>query len=215
MNRTSAQTQMIIVIALIVVFAAAVTALVIVPIFNESSTLNEQITQAQKDLQSAKTLLQRRQAAKAASAANQVELMKLANRVPDSPQLPTVIIQLQDAANAAGLELAEISPQAVEPGEDLASPTAVSAFTKVPITVVLQGSWADIIEFTRKLDAMERGIRVTATNFVNVPEDEKQDRHVEANMTLEVYVMAVADQSGSSASASAQPVPPATTTGTE
>jgi Tfp pilus assembly protein PilO len=213
MNRTSAQTQMIIVIALIVVFAAAVTVLVIVPTFSESAALDDEIAQAQTDLQSAKVLLQRRQAAKAASAANQVELMELANRVPDSPQLPTVIIQLQDAANASGLELAQISPQSVEPGEELASPTAGSAFSKVPITVVLQGSWADIIEFTRKLDAMERGIRVTATNFINVPEEEDEDRYVEANLTLEVYVMAEAG--GSSAPASAQPAPPTGTTGTE
>lgn len=215
MNRTSAQTQMIIVIALIVVFAAVVVLLGIVPIFTESAALDDKIAQAQTDLQSAKILLQRRQAAKAASAANQVELMKLANRVPDSPQLPTVIIQLQDAANAAGLEFAQISPQTVEPGEELTSPTAASAFSKVPITVVLQGSWADIIEFTRKLDAMERGIRITATNFTNVPEDEDQDRYVEANMMLEVYVMAEADSSGSTASTSAQPAPPTGTTGTE
>ncbi len=215
MNRTSAQTQMILVIALIVVFAAVVLMLGIVPTFKKAAALDDQIAQAQTDLQGAKILVQRRQAAKAASAANQVELMKLANRVPDSPQLPTVIIQLQDAANAAGLEFAQISPQGVEPGEELASPTGVPAFSKVPITVVLKGSWADIIEFTRRLDAMERGIRITATNFINVPEDEKTDRYVEANMTLEVYVMAAADMSGSTASTSAQPAAPAAPTGTE
>jgi len=188
MNRLSAQTQMILAIVVIVVVAAAAVVLGIVPQFQKSAELDDKIVQAELDLQSARTLVQRRQAAKAESAANQVELMKLANRVPDSPQLPTVIIQLQDAANAAGLEFAQIAPQSVEPGEEVAAGQE-PAFSKVPISVVLRGDWADIIEFTRKLDTMERAIRLTATNFKNIPATETEDRYVEANITLEIYVM--------------------------
>lgn len=188
MNRLSAQTQMILAIVVVVVIAAAFIVLGILPTFQKSADLDDKIAQAQVDLQSAKTLVQRRQAAKAESAANQVELMRLANRVPDSPQLPTVIIQLQDAANAAGLEFAQIAPQSVEPGEEVVAGQE-PAFSKVPISVVLRGDWADIIEFTRKLDAMERAIRVTSSNFKNIPATETKDRYVEANITLEVYVM--------------------------
>ena len=207
MSRLSAQTQMILAIVVIVVVAAAFVMLGIVPVFQESAALNDKIAQAEMDLQSARTLVQRRQAAKAEAAANQVELMKLANRVPDSPQLPTVIIQLQDAANAAGLEFAQISPQSVEPGEEVAA-GEVPAFSKVAISVVLRGSWADVIEFTRKLDAMERAIRITASNFANVPESEEQDRYVEANITLEVYVMSAAPMTGGSAATSSQSTSP-------
>ncbi|HZL05918.1 MAG TPA: hypothetical protein VFE45_10975, partial [Coriobacteriia bacterium] len=92
MSRLSAQTQRILAIVVIVVAAIAFVVLGILPTFQESAALDDKIAQAQVDLQSAKTLVQRRQAAKAEAAANQVELMKLANRVPDSPQLPSVII---------------------------------------------------------------------------------------------------------------------------
>jgi len=208
MNRLSAQTQMILAIAVIVVLAAAAVALVIVPQFQKSAGLDDKIKQAELDLQSAQMLVQRRQAAKAESAANQVELMKLANRVPDSPQLPTVIIQLQDAANAAGLEFAQIAPQSVEPGEEVATGKE-PAFSKVPISVVLRGDWADIIEFTRKLDAMERAIRITATNFKNVAATEDEDRYVEASITLEIYVMSAPPVNATPASTQTTTTPPA------
>lgn len=207
MNRLSAQTQMILAIVVIVVIAAAAVALGILPQFQKSAELDDRIAQAQVDLQSAKTLVQRRQAAKAESAANQVELMKLANRVPDSPQLPTVIIQLQDAANAAGLEFAQIAPQSVEPGEEVAAGQQ-PAFSKVPISVVVRGDWADIIEFTRKLDAMERAIRITSTNFKAVAETEDEDRYVEANVILEIYVMSAPPVNAAPASTNAQPASP-------
>jgi Tfp pilus assembly protein PilO len=209
MNRLSAQTQMILAIAVVLVLAAAFVVLGIVPKFQESAALDDRIVQAQVDLQSAKTLVQRRLAAKAESAANQVELMKLANRVPDSPQLPTVIIQLQDAANAAGLEFAQISPQSVEPGEEVAAGQE-PAFSKVPISVVVRGDWADIIEFTRKLDAMERAIRITSTNFKNVAATEEEDRYVEANITLEIYVMSAPPVNATSTSTNSQSASPPT-----
>jgi Tfp pilus assembly protein PilO len=129
--------------------------------------------------------------------------MKLANRVPDSPQLPTVIIQLQDAANAAGLEFAQISPAAVEPGEEVAA-GQVPAFSKVPISVVVRGDWADIIEFTRKLDAMERAIRITSSSFKDIPATETEDRYVEANIIVEIYVMSAPPVNATSTPASLQ-----------
>lgn len=207
MNRLSARNQLIIAVALIAVAAVAFVVLGILPLFQESGDLDGRLSQAQADLQSAKTLIQRRQGAKAQAAANQVDLMKLANRVPDSPQLPTLIIQLQDAANAAGLEFAQISPGSVEPGEEVAQ-GAEPDFSKVPIAIVLRGDWADIIEFTRKLDGMERAIRITGSMFKNVPEGEDTERYVEANITIEVYVMAAVPASVMGSDAASQSVSP-------
>lgn len=196
MSRISAQVQLYIAIAVIAVVALAVTFLGILPQFQKASTVSATITTEQSNLSAAQALLARRQSAKSQSAANEVELMRIANQVPDSPQLPSVIIELQDVANASGVSL-----QSIAPGEPAApEPTAdgvVGDYTVVPVTFLVRGDWAEVIDCLRRIDDLERGVRVTDISVLYVPEVVQDEAptipaYVEANITLEVYVMASA-----------------------
>ena len=73
----------------------------------------------------------------------------------------------------------------------------VGDYTVVPITLLIRGDWAEIIDYLRRIDDLERGVRVTEISAVYVPESVADDAptipaYVEANITLEVYVMASA-----------------------
>jgi len=188
MKRLSAQMQMYIAIGVIVLAALAVIVLAIVPKFQESQNVRDQIATAEMNLSTAQALLARRQSVKAQAAATEVELMQIANQLPDSPQLPSVIIELQDAANAAGVELPSISVSGVEnapPAEDGSS----QPFHVLPLTVEYTGQWVDIIDFGRRLGQLERGVRVKSTTYTYVAETEDVKAHIKASGTIEVYMM--------------------------
>ncbi|MCK8114409.1 type 4a pilus biogenesis protein PilO [Anaerosoma tenue] len=191
MNRLSAQMQMYIAIGVIAVLTIAFVVLAILPKFQQASAVDTEIAAAQTELQTAQALLARRQSVKAQAAANEVELMQIANQVPDSPQLPSVIIELQDVANAAGVELPTISV-----GDISAAPVAEDgssqAYDVVELTVGCTGQWADVIDFCRRVNNLDRGTRVTVMTFTYVPETEEVDAYIDVSGTIEVYVMAAA-----------------------
>lgn len=179
---------MYIAIGLIVVAAIAVIMLAIVPKFQEAQNVRGQIMTAETELSTAEALLSRRQSVKAQAAATEVELMQIANQLPDSPQLPSVIIELQDAANAAGVELPSINVSELAdapPAEDGTS----QPFHVLPLTIEYTGQWGDMIDFSRRLAKLQRGVRVTATTYTYVPATEEVKAHIRASGNLEVYVM--------------------------
>ncbi len=191
MPKLSLKSQMYVLIGLIVVVALAVVFLGIVPLFQRAVDLQTQIEAEDVNLMAAKAVLERRQSAKAQSATNEVELMAIANQMPDSPQLPALIIELQDVANEAGVELDQIAPsglidpEGTKQGEE-------PAYSVIPIAVVVHGDWIDLISFLRGLDDLNRGLRVSAVTFAYHEATDDEPWYVEANVSVEAYVMAAA-----------------------
>lgn len=201
MSRLSARTQIIIAIAVIAALAVAFIVLGIVPLLTAASEVDAQIEQANASLTAAEATLARRQSAKAQSAQNEVELMRIANQVPDTPLLPSVIIELQDVANAAGLEFPQITVGDLTPGQ-AADGAETSDYSAIPLTAVVRGEWADIIEYCRKLYELNRGVRITSSSHIYVPATETSEAYVQATIELEVYVMAAAETPSTSDGAS-------------
>ena len=191
MGRLSASVQLIIGIVLIVVLAAVVVMLAIVPQFTQAAEVDTRIQAAETDLVTAQALLARRQSAKAQSAANEVELMRIANRMPDSPQLPSLIIELQDIANASGLDLPRIVVGDVVEAEAAEDGTP-AGYSTLEVTVGLTGSWADLVEFNHRLHKLDRGVRVIMTMFTYVPETDDEPAYVDASVSMRVYMMSPA-----------------------
>jgi Tfp pilus assembly protein PilO len=200
MSRLSARTQIIIAIVVIAALAVAFIVFAILPLITSASDVDAQIDQANTNLATAQALLARRQSAKAQSAQNEVELIALANEVPDTPQLPSVIIELQDVANAAGLEFPQITVGDLTPGQ-AADGSETSDYSAVPLTVVVRGEWADVIEYCGKLYELERGVRITSSSHIYVPETETSEAYVQGTIELEVYVMAAAESPSTSGTA--------------
>lgn len=186
MNRLSSTNQLIVVGVVIVVVSAAAIVFGIMPLFQKAADLDTQLLDADTQMQTANALLERRLSAKARAASNEVELMRVANQVPESPGLPSVIIELQDTANAAGLEFVQISPSEMTVSSENPS------YSTISLVVVVRGDWADVIEYTRKIDKLQRGVRTRLGNFSRVEETDDAGlvtAYVDAQMTLEVYVM--------------------------
>ncbi len=197
-NRLSAQTQMIVAAVIIVVIAVAAVFLGILPLFNQTSAAQARITELDGQITAANNLVAQRQSAKAQAAQTDIDLIKIANEVPESPELPSLIINLQDTANAAGLEFAQITPQAPTVGVDAGGQPAT--YSSIQIDVKVEGQWADVIEYVRLLGKYTRGIRVQNVALTGVDATTDKPRYVEAKITLQVYTMSVIDVSSPAAS---------------
>jgi Tfp pilus assembly protein PilO len=206
MNRLSAQNQLIIGVVVIVAVAAAALFLAILPQFDRAKRIDADIAQVESDIQAQRAVVARRMSAKAQAAEAQVEMLRIANQVPESPELPTVIVNLQDAANAAGLAFAQIMPGEPAPATDASNKDL--GYTKIPITVTVRGEWADHIDYLRRLAKLERGIRVTDATYTYVPETDTESAYVEGVIKLEVYTMTIIQPAVPSATG--QPSTPST-----
>src|SRR5665647_590045 len=101
MKLTSLQ-KMIIVAVLVVVVAVLVIAFVIMPQFTQLADLQAQKSAAEARTSAATAVLNNLRAAKGRAAVTEAELLQVGTQMPDSPQLPSLIIELQDIANATG-----------------------------------------------------------------------------------------------------------------
>jgi len=191
MKRLSPQMQFYIAIGLIAALAGVFIFLALVPKFRAVSAVEGEIATAEVELQTAEALLARRQGVKAQAAANEALLMQIANQVPDSPQLPATIIEIQDVANASGVELLTLSAGGIS-----SPPTAEDGSTPpyhvLSLSVTCKGQWSELIDFSRRLYRLDRGTRVTDLAFTYTPETEDERAFINASGTIQVYVMAAA-----------------------
>jgi Tfp pilus assembly protein PilO len=145
----------------VLVIAVLVIALV-VPQIGALGDLDEQIKQADQDIQRNETTLKRRQEAKQRAAATDAELMRLANELPESPELPALIIELQDAVNESGLEFTRIDPeQEYPPGsDDDTEDDTTAGYRTVSIEMEVLGRWQDTVDLLQRMRRISRQIRV-------------------------------------------------------
>ena len=145
---------MIVVAALIVVVAAMVVAFVIMPQFGQLTTLVDAKNAASIRQQQATAVLESLRGAKGRAAATEAELLKIGTEMPDSPQLPALIIEMQDIANAAGVKVTSFAP-----GQPVVS--ASGQFTEISLSTQVTAQWDDLLDYLKRLDRSTRLLRVT------------------------------------------------------
>ena len=144
--------KLIAVIVGAVVLAALAVFLLIVPQLTAMGRLDTQIDQSEQDVSAARTLLAQRQQIKLNSAQTETQLLRLANELPESPQLPEFIMELQDTINESGLEFSTLEPS---------PPVANQGYKAIPITITVQGTWQDIVDLMSRLRRITRQVRIT------------------------------------------------------
>jgi Tfp pilus assembly protein PilO len=214
--RLSARDQIIIGVVVTVLVAIAVFFLFIMPMFGEISDLEAELQQIQTDTAEARTLLARRQDAKAQAAETQVRLLDIASRFPEAPELPALIIELQDVANRVEIDFIQMSPEEPVALEGNAGVSALG------VSIQIQGDWRQYIDFLEELSDLRREVRITNWSISAVPpedvavtgataegegtvaaDDEEEELTEEdlmytvaANVSLEAYMMEAELSSG-------------------
>jgi type IV pilus assembly protein PilO len=186
MKLTSLQ-KMIIVAALVVVAAVLVVAFVIMPQFTQLADLQTQKTAAEARASAATSVLENLRAAKGRAAATEAELLQVGTQMPDSPQLPSLIIELQDIANASGVKVTSIAP-----GQPVLA--AGGQYTEVALSTQVTAEWDDLLDYLKRLDHSTRLLRVSNLT-VNPPAESSTATGTAAStalsvsMTMKAYVI--------------------------
>jgi type IV pilus assembly protein PilO len=205
MKITSMQ-KMIAVVVVFVILAAVAFAIFVLPLFAQLDSLALLKAGAEQQRDQAKAQLARLEDAKARSAATEAELLKIGTQMPESPQLPTLIIELQDIANKAGVTVTSFAPS--QP-----NPISGGKFTEISLTTQLTAAWDDLLDYMRRVNKSTRLLRITnvtvnpaASTVTTATADKEIDLNV--SLTTKAYVIGANGQIAAAATAT-----PAATSG--
>lgn len=200
--------QLILMAAVAVVAVIAVAALLVFPQIQQLGDLDGQISKARADLESAKGLLAVRAQSKDRAAATDAKWLRLADMMPESPDLPSFIVEAQDAAFASGVQLLSVAP---------AAPTGNTTYYAIPIEMQVAGTWADTVDYLERLIKINRGVRIIESNTARTSNDDLKDREnmrvpdyaVLTDIKIEIYMIPAATGSTSTTPAPAPTPTPA------
>ena len=201
MKMTSLQ-KMIAVAVLIVGLAAAVVAFVILPQFAQLADLQQQKTDAEARSAQAAMVLETLRGAKGRAAVTEAELLKIGTQMPDSPQLPALIMELQDIANTSGVKVSSLSP---------GQPTIAAGgqYTEISMSEAVTAEWDDLLDYLKRVDRSTRLLRVTSVSIT--PPASTNDTSTAAVTALTVSVTMKAYVIGANGAVSSAANPPAGT----
>lgn len=124
---------------------------------SEEASLKREIAATQTRLAAARAL-----AGQKPQAIRGSELFQLSQAMPDAPDMPGLLLQLNDLANAAGITLTAISPLA---------PQQQAGYQVLPIRLVFEGDYyrlTDLLYRMRTLVSVRNGSLETAGRLFSV-----------------------------------------------
>jgi Tfp pilus assembly protein PilO len=186
MKITSMQKMIAVAVAFVAIAVVAIVLLVL-PMFGEIDSLALQKAGAQNDLALAKSRLAQLESTKSRSTVTEAQMLKIGTEMPDSPQLPTLIMELQDIANAAGVDVTSFSP--AQP-----SPQGGGKYTEISMNTQLTATWADMLDYLTRLNKATRLLRVTNISVSPVAsttttETAGEEEKLTVSLTTKAYVI--------------------------
>jgi type IV pilus assembly protein PilO len=124
------------------------------------SSIAELRSQQQEELkkkQNSEATLQRLKQAKKEAAETETKLIESKQRVPDDPQLASLLVEIQDTANQAGVDFVSIKPDVM---------VAQANMTNIPLLIHIEGSFYDLVDFLYRLKDLKREIRIDKVTIV-------------------------------------------------
>ena len=90
------------------------------------------------------------------------QLLELSKRIPTQPEIPSLVVQIEEIANASGVEQLSIEPAGVE------SPQGGGDFSVVPVTMRFQGTYEQMQDFLLRTRNLARLITVRNVTYCRV-----------------------------------------------
>lgn len=110
----------------------------------------------------------------------QRQLLELNKRIPTQPEFDTLVVQIEDIAEAA-----EVTQTQVVRG-DPAPPEGGGDFTVQPITMSFEGTYEELQDFLTRADALVRLITVNEVNYEISEESTTAEPEIEQNLLVEI-----------------------------
>jgi Tfp pilus assembly protein PilO len=189
------------VIGLAIVIVAAIAFMVVIrPKRAEAGRLDEQIAEMQMKVSAAQLASRPQQQASAIKVADVFEVTKA---MPDTDDMPGIILDLNSVAEATGIKFVSIQPSAATPK---------TGYTAIGITLTFEGNYFDLTDFLFRLrnlvtvrdGRLSSSGRLFTLDTLSMKESATGFPNISANLTVSAYVFGVSE-------ADATAVPPVTT----
>lgn len=144
-----------------------VGALLVYPTFGVLADLRSQIDGELTKESQARTLLEQRRAIKDRAVMTDAAYLQLLQSVPESPELPSLIVELQDLAYDHDVEVRSMTPQTVVK-------PAGAAYVEIPMDVVVWGDWQSTVDYMQAMVRLSRYIRVTEVTAELLTKSERE-----------------------------------------
>ncbi len=131
-------------VALVVVVALAWFFL-ISPLRAEIATTDSAIATESTKLAAAQAKLAQAEVTREEGKKNQARLLELAKMVPDSSQVPSLLVQIQDLADQSGIKFKSVSP---------GDPVESEGFQIIPLSLEFTGSYFDLSDFAYRAEQL-------------------------------------------------------------
>ena len=99
------------------------------------------------------------EAAKRNAPETERQLLELAKRVPAHPEIPTLVVQIEDVADASG-----VSQLSIEPGTP-GPPPGGGDFSVVPVTMSFEGTYEQMQDFLLRTRNLARLVTVNSVTY--------------------------------------------------
>ena len=115
------------------------------------------------------------------------QLLEFSKRIPAQPEIPTLVVQVEEVAQLAGVTQVSITPGAP------ASPPGGGDFQVIPITMTFEGTYEELQDFMLRLLDLSRLVTVNAVTYEEVEEEEGELTNVDAGIERELQVAVEAE----------------------
>jgi len=193
------------VIGLAIVIVAAIAFMVVIrPKRAEAGRLDEQIAEMQMKVSAAQLASRPQQQASAIKVADVFEVTKA---MPDTDDMPGIILDLNSVAEATGIKFVSIQPSAATPK---------TGYTAIGITLTFEGNYFDLTDFLFRLrnlvtvrdGRLSSSGRLFTLDTLSMKESETGFPNISANLVVSAYVFGVSEADATAAPPVTTPPPP-------
>lgn len=173
------------------------------PRLDSIGSIQAQQNEALKTQADAKETLKRLQAAKKESAEIESKLIRLSKKMPEDPELASLIIEIQEVATEAGIDLVAIKPVA---------PVPAGEYSELKMEIDLNGYFFNTVDFLYRLENFPREIKIMSVTMSEGPSGLPQ---LTVSLQTNAFVLITGQVAAPPAAlAPAQVAPPPTADGT-
>lgn len=130
----------------------------LMPQLSKIGELSQRQSDEEAKLEQAKLTLKRLQSVRAEAAATEADLIKLARQVPADSEVPSLVVELQQMADASGLEFSSVGLGQSEEKE---------GFANIPVKMSAKGNFYAVVDFMYRVEKMPRKLVVTKFELIN------------------------------------------------
>lgn len=189
-------TQQIVAIAVaFVVIALLSVILVLVPQLVSLRMLMAEEGQASRNLESAKATLKQLEDLKRDSQKTETKLIQINRKTPSDAELPSLIVQMEDASKKTGVDFISIKPGA---------PVQENEYQEISLDIKINGYFYELLDFVYRVEKLPRLVDVIT---IDIKEGKAKLPNIEATLKANVYVLTPGVKAKTGATAAPSPTP--------